>query len=464
MLLYAILECMKALKGFFLFLKTFFRRGANASISSTLLNASLALLVLIPITLLLATQQGAALRTGMTAYLVLLGGAAISAIGIASILARFRAFHEREQTFLESMGEGVCALDDTERIILWNKAAADFAGITRSHVVGKKFADFFSVDTSGNVGSENIIRDILSGKRKSGGDLAMLLACADGKALPVSGTATPLSDERGASSGCMYVFRDVTKEREIDRAKDEFVSFASHQLRTPLTNMTWRAEMLLEGDAGRLTKQQRVYLQEIEDGNRRMTNLVNAFLNVSRINLGTLSIKPEPCDVRILVNECIGELAELIKEKQLSIRTAFEGSAIVTCDPKILRIIIQNLLSNAATYTPVRGTVIVRLVAKGPELLLAVSDTGIGIPKRQQAKVFSKLFRADNVKKQHPDGTGLGLYIVKSLVDTSGGRVWFESQEKHGSTFCVALPVTAARVRGGTRSLIEKKKAVPSRS
>lgn len=412
------------------------------------------LLILVPIALLIGTQRGDALRVGLIAYGILLGTTGALAYGIARIALLFRSYRERERTFLESMGEGVCAMDTHRNIILWNHALEILSGLKKERAIGRAFDDWFEPENTAS--KKALPDDALSKPRRNHEDHRAFLKTTAGKRIPIAGAATPLRDEYGMASGCVFVFRDVTKEREIERAKDEFVSFASHQLRTPLTNMMWRVEMLLDGDAGKLTRQQRIFLREIEDGNRRMAQLVNVFLNVSRLNLGTLAITPEHVDIVRCIDELVREIEPLAHEKNVRLRTAYDtGLATMNCDPKILRIIVQNLLSNAVRYTPNGGTVILRTQGSGQELLIAVSDTGIGIPKKQQAKIFTKLFRADNVKKQHPDGTGLGLYLVKSLARTCGGRVWFESQENHGSTFCVALPVVGGHGRKGNRSLIE---------
>lgn len=429
--------------------------------SHALIRSITVLLILVPVALLVGTQRGAALRVGLTAYGILLVGTCAVAYGVAHIVLAFRSYRERERIFLESMGEGVCAMDTHRKIILWNHASEILSGLKKEIAIGRAFDDWFEPENT--LLKKMLLDDLLKNTRSSRDDQHACLKTTAGKRIPVAGKATPLRDEHGAVSGCVFVFRDVTKEREIERAKDEFVSFASHQLRTPLTNMMWRVEMLLGGDAGKLTRQQRIFLREIEDGNRRMAQLVNAFLNVSRLNLGTLAIAPEQVDLVKCIDELVREIEPLVHEKNLRLRTAYDaGLTTILCDPKILRIIVQNLLSNAVRYTPNGGTVILRTQGSGQELLIAVSDTGIGIPKKQQAKIFTKLFRADNVKKQYPDGTGLGLYLAKSLAGACGGRVWFESQENHGSTFCVALPVAGSRGRKGARSLIESNKKTPA--
>ncbi|KKQ40909.1 MAG: PAS/PAC sensor signal transduction histidine kinase [Candidatus Magasanikbacteria bacterium GW2011_GWA2_37_8] len=251
--------------------------------------------------------------------------------------------------------------------------------------------------------------------------------------------------------------RDVTKEKNIDRAKTEFVSLASHQLRTPLTAVNWYSEMLLNRRSGKLNPVQEKYIETIYDSNLRMINLVNSLLNVSRIEMGTLIIEPERTDIRQIVNSIIVDLGYKIKLKQINLLKRYDKSLprAVMVDQQIVRIIIQNLLSNAVKYSHDKGNVELYVGVKKNNILIKVVDNGYGITKNQQNQIFTKLFRADNVKQKDTDGTGLGLYIVKSILDEVGGRVWFESIENKGSTFYVTFPKKGMKLKEGTKRLEE---------
>ena len=244
--------------------------------------------------------------------------------------------------------------------------------------------------------------------------------------------------------GVVETFRDITKEKDIDKAKTEFVSLASHQLRTPLSTINWYTEMLLAGDVGKLNPDQERYLQEVYKGNQRMVSLVNALLSVSRMDLGTFVFEPEPTDIALLVQHVIDEQKFHINEKKIELVTQFDPSLpLIQADAKLLSMVVQNLLSNAVKYTPARGKITLSLTLQSAQkkLLFTIADTGYGIPENQQGKIFSKLFRADNVRERDTEGTGLGLYIAKSIIDSSGGDIRFESTEDAGSTFFVELPL-----------------------
>ena len=276
----------------------------------------------------------------------------------------------------------------------------------------------------------------------------------DGTRTALRVASAPILDSNKVMIAAVAVFEDITKEIAIDKAKTEFISLSSHQLRTPLTSIGWYTDMLLSGDAGKLTKAQKDFIQEIYNGNQQMVNLVNTLLNVSQIDLGTFIIEPEPTDLVKIAKSALSELTSQIKQKNLKIVEKIdEQFPIVNADPRLVRIIFQNLLSNAVKYTPDKGIVTLEITQENKNIIITVADTGYGIPKNQQNKIFTKLFRADNVREKEPNGTGLGLYIVKSIVENSGGKIWFTSEENKGTIFYVTLPLKGIMEKKGTRSL-----------
>lgn len=274
---------------------------------------------------------------------------------------------------------------------------------------------------------------------------------------------SPIIDDGGALIGFMSTQEDITELERINQAKTDFVSTASHQLRTPLSIMRWYSELLLGGDAGKPSKKQRECLNEILHGAQRMANLIDALLTVSRIELDTFTVEPEDTDVLALAKTIKGDFLHTIAEKKLTLseRSAKTLPHIQT-DPRLLHVIYYNLLSNAVKYTPEGGTITVdiRAVEEGGDvngktipqksIVYIVSDTGFGIPESQKPMMYTKFFRADNARKNVPDGTGLGLYIVKSLVSYMHGMMWFESAENKGTTFFVAVPLTGTQAKEGT--------------
>jgi signal transduction histidine kinase len=241
------------------------------------------------------------------------------------------------------------------------------------------------------------------------------------------------------------VAHDITHEVEIDRAKTEFVSLASHQLKTPLTAISWLTEALLTGDKGPLNEEQRKYIENIHATDRSMMEMVNDLLNVSRIELGTLQLRPEEIDITQFAQSVVDEQKHSADIKYINIKYEYEPNLPpMRVDRNLIRMVFQNLLSNAIKYTPVGGNVsltIARGTGMKDTVYVSVSDTGIGIPKEEQSKVFEKLHRAKNAQASVPDGTGLGLYVVKTIIERVKGAITFDSIEGKGTTFHVTLPV-----------------------
>lgn len=337
-------------------------------------------------------------------------------------------------------------------ISLWNTGAEKLFGYTEGEMIGKHFSIIIPNDAKEEL--ETIIDKLLKGERVEHYDTRRLRK--DGELIDVSLTISPIINEEGEIIGASSVARDITQKKQIDKAKTEFVSLASHQLRTPLSAISWYAELLRGGEAGKMTKQQRDFVDEIFKGNQRMVRLVNELLNVSRIDFGNFTIEPVNIDVLTIAKSVIKELTPTIKKKRLNVVEEYKKERLMyLADPNIFRIVIQNLFSNAVKYTPHKGKIIVKIEEdeKLKKLVVKVSDTGFGIPKNQHKQLYTKLFRADNVREMDTAGTGLGLYILKAVVEESGGSVSFESVEGEGSIFTVLLPLSGMKRKEGGKGL-----------
>lgn len=369
----------------------------------------------------------------------------------------------KEEAILLSVGDGLLATDEEGNITLINKAAEILLGQKRKQVTGKLFYDTIIMeDNKGNrIPSEKhpINKALKTGATTTASaTIGPIYYVRKGKTkFPAAVTVTPIV-LAGKALGAIAIFRNITREKEVDKAKNEFVSLASHQLKTPITGIKLLTERLLGNKLGDLTEKQKEYINDIHISNERMINLVNTLLNISRIELGTFSIQVKKRDACAVVQSVLGEMEPLITKKNLKLKKVSANTkAQLMLDEPLFRMVIGNLITNAVRYTDEGGKVQVeyKLVKKGRTLggnllkedcfVVVVSDTGYGIPKAEQNRVFSKFFRADNARVRHPDGTGLGLYIIKSILDYSGGAIWFTSQENKGSVFYVAIPMTGMR-------------------
>lgn len=354
----------------------------------------------------------------------------------------------KDEALLECVGEGLIAVDNDGKIMFINKIAIDMLGWEMKELIGKVITELPLQDEMGNPIPLNRRPTTLALDTGKITKVAYFFVRKDKTRFPIAITATPIK-LRGNTLGLIEIIRDITREKEIDKAKTEFVSLASHQLRTPLTTISWYTEMILKGDVGKVVPSQKKYLEEIYQGNQRMIELVNTLLDVSRIEQGTFIIESKPTDIIALAESVLNEQKPRIKKKKFTIIKNFSSDVpTFSTDPKLLRIVFQNILTNSLEYSPPGGRIEFAISFDNKKtILIKVSDTGYGIPKNQQDQIFTKLFRADNVREKDSDGTGLGLYIVKSIVENAGGKIWFESQENQGTTFYVALPLDGAKVR-----------------
>ena len=377
----------------------------------------------------------------------------------------------KNEAILMSIGDGLVVVDKAGKVLLVNKAFENLVGWKVKEVLGKLLVEVVPrEDEAGNVVpfKERILNKILSTTTTTTTTtVANWYYIRKNKTrFPVASIITPFIIE-GKIIGAVEVFRDISKEKDVDKAKTEFVSLASHQLKTPPTAIKLLTERMLSGKTGKLTEKQKEYLNDVHSENQRSIELVNALLNVSRIEMGAFTIQLNEKNICAVAQSVIYELKSAIDKKHLRLEEVHPKRNIaVPIDEALFRMVLNNLVMNAVNYTAEGGTIHVECkeVNKGQTLgeklleensfVVVVSDTGYGIPKLQQDKLFTKFFRADNAREKQPDGTGLGLYIVKSILDNSGGLIWFTSRENEGSVFYVAIPVTGMRVKAGEKKII----------
>lgn len=361
---------------------------------------------------------------------------------------------ENLNRILQSIGDGVMAVDSERRIIIFNRVAEIISGFMAGEVFGKDYREVFRLVYERDGTTNDIIERVFKSGRIEELTDHTLLFQKSGNKLPVADSVAPIIDHAGRTSGCIMVFRDVTREREIDRQKSEFVSVASHQLRTPLTSIKWFLEMMLDGDVGKVSKEQAELLNQVSQSTERMIDLVNKLLNISRIESGRVRVDPKPTDLNQLWDNVIFELTPLVKERSLEFKAKKPSLPPINTDAKLLREVMTNLLSNAIKYTPLKGKVALAAKAGAEEIEFSISDSGIGIPAKEQGKIFHKFFRAENAVVRETEGTGMGLYVCKSVVELLGGRIWFKSVENKGTTFYFTLPLKGSIMKEGDRSLI----------
>lgn len=227
---------------------------------------------------------------------------------------------------------------------------------------------------------------------------------------------------------------------EVNRIKSEFISIASHQLQAPISNLKWSLEFLMSGRLGEIDSRQFEYLKILKENSERMEELIKDLLIVSKIESEEFSQKKEEFSLPDLTLEVIKKFFPFAKLAKVQINYYFEEKTpLVFADRYQIQQVIENLLDNAIRYTK-EGSIDVRIEKKDKKIYFEIRDTGIGIPQEEQKYVFQKFFRAKNIMKYQTLGTGLGLYISKAIIERSGGKIGFKSQEGKGSTFWFILP------------------------
>lgn len=355
----------------------------------------------------------------------------------------------RYDALIASIGEGLIITNNQGKITDFNKAAEEMLGWKQNEVVDKFLQEVVHMEyhngrqashTDNELNTLTIAQPLYFIRR-------------DGTKFPVSIKVT--SYVQGEELvGTITLFHDVTAQHNIDQMKTEFISLTSHQLKTPLAALRWYSEMLLSGDAGQLSDRQMQLVNNIHISMRRMNDLVNALLNISRIESGRLRVNPEQTDLKKLVAELLEEIKTKPDAKLRNIKlNVQDGLQSISVDQLIVRQVYMNLIINSIKYTPEGGEITISLYLKDDAIVSQISDNGFGIPGNDQKKVFDRFYRGENIVTKEISGNGLGLFLTKALVELSGGKIWYESQEGKGTSFYFSLPLAGTTAKEGVVTL-----------
>lgn len=290
----------------------------------------------------------------------------------------------------------------------------------------------------------DMVNKIITGAFKNGRpfEFEHRIILPSGNERILRGMGKSIKDESGVMLRMLGTSQDITQAKQLDRAKDEFISLVSHQLRTPLSIVRLHGSVLQDGMAGDLTPKQETHVRTMTTASVRLIELVDDILRISRISLNRLKVTTEPTDPNELIRTCVEEAKPIAREKGATIAfTPNTTLGLVPIDTTIFGEILRNLISNAVRYAgETDGQMTVRFEKKKSRYLLSVEDNGIGVPPEDQAHIFERFYRANNANAVDSSGSGLGLYIVKLFVDAIGGKIWLESTVGKGTTFYVSFP------------------------
>lgn len=359
--------------------------------------------------------------------------------------SQLKSQYALDRAMLRSIRQGIIAVDADGRITQANPAACAMLLTESTDVVGAPAVGTIVISQRRKGAfppREHPVALCLRSGRAfvSTATMHLTLQRRDSTFLPITVNVTPFPIRRGAS-GAVVVLQDVTAERQVDYLKSEFISLASHQLRTPLTTIRWYVELLRDAAQGQLSEKQRAYAREIDSAALRMANLLEALLRVARLEGGALKVEKQRIDVSTFLREVSEEWRENTQSTSVTLKVSVPRRPLYfETDPTLLRIVLQNLFSNALKYSEKGSTVELTMSFTKRSVVISVKDRGLGIPAAEQPRVFQKFFRAKNVRRMQTDGSGLGLYISKTILEGLGGTIRFRSHEKEGTTFTVTLP------------------------
>ena len=346
----------------------------------------------------------------------------------------------KAEAMLGSIGDGVFALDTEERIVLFNRAAEQLTGFTLQEALGRPYTDileFYSEKDGRPV--DEFIKTALKGWTAAMTQDTWLRR-KDGTPIPVADSAAPILGVDDEVQGAVVVFRNVVREKELERLKDDFVSIASHELRTPMGAIRAFVSMILDGDYGPVNKNLVEPLTDIRGSTLRLVELVNDMLNVARIEAGRMKFEVTDQPLDAILHEVMVVMTPLAKEKKLELNyLPPKTSVMVLADPGKVNQVLTNLLGNALKFTDTGG-ITVKAVAKHDFVEITVVDTGLGISSEDQPKLFGKFQQISSNQTGRPAGTGLGLYISREIIRKMGGDLWIKhSALDKGSEFAFTV-------------------------
>ena len=350
----------------------------------------------------------------------------------ATAIAERDKFNE----ILSSIIDGIIALDFNKNVIFLNKASKELTGYSEAEIKGKPIDQLIHIfSESDEILSKTYCHGTFNGTAKLIGKM--------GRQTKINLITAEVSGTVQTNIHCILILHDLSKEEELEQMKLDFVSMASHELKTPLTSIIGYLSVFLNESRNKLPKEEIVLLDKAFVASQQLQTLIQNLLNVNKIEKEKLSVSFEPVDFKGILVKAVEDLNPQANQKNivLNINTP-DNIPTVLADTMRLGEVATNLLANAINYTPAGGRVEISVKLSPTDIITSVSDTGVGIPKEAIPHLFGKFFRVSNSLQQGSKGTGLGLYISKSIVEKLHGKIWVESEVGKGSRFSFSLPLS----------------------
>jgi PAS domain S-box-containing protein len=342
------------------------------------------------------------------------------ALSNAELYQRVAVEREQSVAILANIADGIVAVDRDGHVVVWNAAAEQITGVPAGESLGRTPAQVLQRELESESGGTNRLVSIMRGSEE----------------VWLSLSEAVMRDPAGAIAGRIFAFRDISAERAVEQMKSDFVSTVSHELRTPLTSIYGFAETLLRTDIQFGEEERRTFLGYIASESERLTRIVDALLNVARLDTGDLQVSLEPTDIGAVLADAVSTVEALENGHRFELRV--EDALRAQADPDKLRQVLDQLVENAVKFSPGGGVVRVEARRRPDGVEISVADEGVGIPPSQRERIFSKFSRGGDGAQS--TGTGLGLFIAQGLVSAMGGRIRVDSEEGRGSRFTFELP------------------------
>ncbi len=416
-----------------------FRFGPREAITGIVLIAMAAVFATL-------TGFGPFVRAGPNQALVLLqlfmGIIFLAVMPLSTAILQERRAEIRYKALVDTSPDPVVLIGLDGIIQFANKQTLVMYGLEHeSEIVGQ--SGFKYVAPEDKKKTQAILKDIVL--KKSLNNVEYVSVRKDGSRFNTSSNATVLFDQRGNPIGIVGVIHDITREKQLDKAKSDFFALVAHQLRTPLTTMRWNLEYLVKGKYGKLSEAQEEKIKTVQISNISLIELVDTLLDISKIEQGVLPNRPEITDFKQIFDQVITEVQNPADRKKIKINVNINKEVgKIKIDPQRFKEILLNMILNSIYYNNDNGKIDIVVDKKDSSLYIGISDDGVGIPPNDREKIFGKYYRGAKAKDIYKEGVGMGLFMVKSFIDMNHGKISFKSPGKFGkgTTFYIELPIS----------------------
>jgi len=335
---------------------------------------------------------------------------------------------------IRSVAEGLIVLDAQGKVVMMNPAAEKILDTSRREKIGKSLLD--------NLKEEQFV-SLATPKSGTDGREIELVSSGEETKKTIRASSAVIENENGKTIGMVSVLSDITKQKELDRLKANFVASVSHELRTPLVAIDKAIALILDEGAGAVSPAQKQFLTIAERNIKRLSTLINDLLDLSKLEAGKMDIKRRPSSIDKIIDEVVISFHSWAQAKALNIKKESEASSIpeINIDPDRIIQVLNNLIGNAMKFTPANGQISIEAKIGNQEVAVSVADTGIGIAPENLAKVFNKFYQVGERVSTDMNGTGIGLSISKQIIELHGGKIWVESEKGSGTKFIFTLPL-----------------------